>query len=176
MARDGRLIVFEKTRQLARRVPLQRALAARALHLYEPPQPIRYTLVEEMADDGPFFVLGRETAPGLNWDEGPEPDEGRPFHGGTAAPVSVGDDVPLYENHWPSAQRAWEQLRGKTIMRQDTAEELDGRQLHVELGSAEGLRYLYCANTFDQRQLVIVEPRRAGILHTYYQEIIQGSA
>jgi hypothetical protein len=85
-------------------------------------------------------------------------------------------DSPLYENHWPSAQGVWEQLNDKTVIRQDTGEESDGRQLHVELGTAEGLRYLYCANTFDQRQLVLVEPARAGMLHTYYQEIIQGSA
>lgn len=176
MTPEGRLIVFEKTRQLARRIPLQRALAGRALRLYGPPQAVRYALVEEIADDGPLFVLGHERNPGLTWDEGPEPDEGRPFDGHKAQPGSVAEDMPLYENHWPSAQQAWEQLRGKTVMRQDTAEEADGRQLHIELGSAEGLRYLYCANTFDQRQLVMVEPARVGILHTYYQEIIQGSA
>jgi hypothetical protein len=85
-------------------------------------------------------------------------------------------EVPLYENHWPSAQDAWERLNDKKVIREDTAEESDGRQLHVELGTTEGLRYLYCANTFDQRQLVIVESARAEMLHTYYQEIIQGSA
>jgi len=170
----GRMLVFEKTRQLARRIPFQRALAARGLHLFEQPQPVRYSLVEEVSDDGPFFVLRRGQGLDIAWNEHPEPDEGRPFN--PAQVQSSAPEIPLYENHWPSAQRAWEQLAGKAVLREDTAEESDGRQLHVELGTAEGLRYLYCANTFDQRQLVLVEPARAGLLHTYYQEIIQGSA
>jgi tRNA G46 methylase TrmB len=172
----GRMLVFEKTRQLARRIPFQRALAARGLHLGEQPQPVRYSLVEEVSDDGPFFVLRRGQGRDVAWNEQPEPDEGLPFDPADVQSKPSAPDVPLYENHWPSAQRAWEQLAGKTVIREDTAEESDGRQLHVELGTANGLRYLYCANTFDQRQLVLVEPARAGMLHTYYQEIIQGSA
>ena len=172
----GRLIVFEKTRQLARRIPLQRALAARGLCLWEPPSPVRYSLVEEVCDDGPFFDLRRTPGLDIVWNEQPEPDDGRPFDRTSLRSDASGTDVPLYENHWPSAQLAWEQLNDKTVLREDTAEESDGRQLHVELGTAEGLRYLYCANTFDQRQLVLVEPARAALLHTYYQEIIQGSA
>ena len=175
-SQEGRFIVFEKTRQLARRVPVQRAFAARGLHLAEPPTPVRYAVIEEMTDDGPLFVLARRAAGGISWSELPEPDEGRPFDRGRQQSPDAGTDIPLYENHWPSAQQAWEQLRDKTVVREDTAEESDGRQLHVELGTAEGLRYLYCANTFDQRQLVIVEAARAELLHTYYQEIIQGSA
>lgn len=176
MAEDGRMIVFEKTRQLGRRIPLQRAFAARGLRLLDPPRFVRYTVVEEIADDGPLFVLARGPRDSIGWSELPEPDEGVPFDRSRNASRTEAVDGPLYENHWPSAQRAWEQLRGKTVVREDTAQESDGRQLHVELGDAEGLRYLYCANTFDQRQLVIVEPSRAGLLHTYYQEIIQGSA
>ena len=174
MAPEGRMIVFEKTRQLARRIPFQRALAARGLHLLEQPELIRYALVEEIADDGPFYLLSLQGENAIAWSEEPEPDQGRPFE---RAQTPVADpQEPLYENHWPSAQRVWERLRDKTVMREDHAEESDGRQLHVELGTSEGLRYLYCANTFDQRQLVIVEPARAAMLHTYYQEIIQGSA
>ena len=176
MASTGRMIVFEKTRQLARRIPLQRALAARGLQLLEQPQPIRYSLVEEVSDDGPFFVLRRGKERGITWSEQPESDPGRPFDRAALRAGMSAADLPLYENHWPSAQRAWEQLSDKTVIREETAEEADGRQLHVELGTAEGLRYLYCANTFDQRQLVIMEPARAAMLHTYYQEIIQGSA
>ncbi|HET7909492.1 MAG TPA: methyltransferase domain-containing protein [Nitrospira sp.] len=172
----GTMIVFEKTRQLARRIPLQRALAARALHLVQPPQPIRYSLVEDISDDGPLYVLRKAAGGGVAWDEHPEPDPGRPFDRAASRSGSSAADVPVYENHWPSAQRAWEQLSDKTVMREDTSEESDGRQLHVELGTAEGLRYLYCANTFDQRQLVMVQPAGAAVLHTYYQEIIQGSA
>jgi tRNA G46 methylase TrmB len=171
----GRIIVFEKTRQLARRIPLQRALAGRGLHLIEAPQPVRYSLVEEVSDDGPFYVLGRGQREAIAWNEQPEPDEGAPFDRDRAQ-TDVPADTPLYENHWPSAQGAWERLHNKRVTREETAQESDGRQLHVELGVAEGLHYLYCANTFDQRQLVIVEPARAVMLHTYYQEIIQGSA
>jgi SAM-dependent methyltransferase len=173
---NGRIIVFEKTRQPARRVPVQRAFAARGLHLTEPPQPVRYAVVEEVTDDGPLFVLARGAGDGIPWSELPEPDEGRPFDGESVHARVAEAEGLLYENHWPSAQQVWEQLRDKTVVREDTAEESDGRQLHVELGTTEGLRYLYCANTFDQRQLVIVEPARAELLHTYYQEIIQGSA
>ena len=113
------------------------------------------------------------TSPGMS---NQNPDEGRPFGRTPVRSATSAPDSPLYENHWPSAQGVWEQLNDKTVIRQDTGEESGGRQLHVELGTAEGLRYLYCANTFDQRQLVLVEPARAGMLHTYYQEIIQGSA
>ena len=170
------MLVFEKTRQLARRIPLQRALAARGLALSESPQPVRYALVEEVSDDGPFYVLRGGQGHAVAWDEQPEHDEGCPFDTATASFVRPAADVPLYENHWPSVQRAWEHLKDKKVLREDDAEEADGRQLHVELGTTEGFRYLYCANTFDQRQLVIVEAARAAMLHTYYQEIIQGSA
>jgi len=170
------MMVFEKTRQLGRRIPLQRAFAARGLQLFEQPQLVRYALVEEVSDDGPFFVLRRGKGNDIAWNEEPEPDEGRAFGRTPVRSATSAPDSPLYENHWPSAQGVWEQLNDKTVIRQDTGEESGGRQLHVELGTAEGLRYLYCANTFDQRQLVLVEPARAGMLHTYYQEIIQGSA
>ena len=72
------MIVFEKTRQLARRVSLQRALDARGLWLIEQPELVRYRLVEEVADDGPFYLLGTEAGSTLHWDESPEPDEGPP--------------------------------------------------------------------------------------------------
>ena len=74
----GRMIVFEKTRQLARRVPLQRAFAARGLGLVEQPELVRYRLVEEVADDGPFYLLGKDVEGTFHWDESPEPDEGSP--------------------------------------------------------------------------------------------------
>ncbi len=176
MGPTGRLIVFEKTRQLSRRIPLQRAFAARGLKLFEQPRPVRYSLVEEISDDGPLFVLALEGNNACAWNEDPEPDEGLPFDRVGVTSRSSSPEAPLYENHWPSAQRAWEQLNDRKVIKEATAEESDGRQLHVELGTAEGYRYLYCANTFDQRQLVVVEPAQAAMLHTYYQEIIQGSA
>ena len=175
LSEQGRMIVFEKTRQLARRVPLQQALAARDLGLIEQPELIRYRLVEEIADDGPFYVLGKGLSRQLPWDESPESDEGRPFDRATVKTGLPDSDAPLYENHWPSAQPAWEQLHDKRLIKEMTRQEPDGRQLHIELGQAEEGIYLYCANTFDQRQLVIVEPARAVVLETYYLEIASGT-
>jgi len=171
LSAQGRMIVFEKTRQLARRVPLQRALAARDFGLIEQPELIRYRLVEEIADDGPLYLLGKGAPSHLLWDESPESDEGRPFDRATLKTGLPDLDAPLYENHWPSAQLAWEQLHDKRLIKEITRQEPDGRQLHVELGQTDEEIYLYCANTFDQRQLVIVEPARAVMLESYYQEI-----
>jgi hypothetical protein len=169
------MIVFEKTRQLARRVPFQRALAERGLQLVEAPEPIRYQLVEEVADDGPFYFMQKGSGASLHWDEAPEPDEGRPFDRTKLHTGSSDPDAPLYENHWPSAQPVWEQLHEKHLLKETTRREPDGRQLHVELGQAEEGGYLYCANTLDQRQLVIVEPARRGMLESYYQEIVSSA-
>lgn len=172
LASQGRMVVFEKTRQLARRIPFQRALAARGLSMIDRPEPIRHLLVEEVADDGPFYLLQKDVQGIIEWDESPEPDEGRPCNPATwtTAPMESGE--PLYENHHPSAQRAWRSLPQRTILKETTRTEPDGRQMHIELGRAEGNLYIYCANTFDQRQLVVVEPANAGMLETYYQEIV----
>jgi hypothetical protein len=62
-------------------------------------------------------------------------------------------------------------LGDKQVVEQATGKESDGRQLHVEWGRAGEFVYLYCANTFDQRQLVLIEPARAAVLHAYYREI-----
>ena len=267
----GRLLAFEKTRQLARRVPFQRALAARGLRLLEPPVPIRYRVVEEVADDGPLYVLTRAPDSGgshasLEWDEHPEhhteeecyrrrgeaaiavwerlPDRVAtceshwidPRFGSVHAEwgragaalaylyVTVGDrfrgilvgsreagielthrfgevlrktgvdsgrfdalldatwptvteqedpaHTPLYENHLASAQQVWSRLPERRVTKESTYEEPDGRQKHVELGTIPGLVYLYWANTFDQRQLVMVEGQRASLLEDYYQELL----
>jgi SAM-dependent methyltransferase len=175
LAQKGRMIVCEKTRQLARRVPLQRALAARGLWLIEQPEFVRYRLVEELADDGPFYLLGTEAGSTLHWDESPEPDEGPPCDPMQFKPHAADQDAPLYENHCPSVQGVWEQLHEKRLLKDTTRQEPDGRQLHVELGQAEEGVYLYCANTFDQRQLVIVEPARVLMLESYYQQIVNGA-
>jgi len=171
----GHMIIFEKTRQFARLVPFQRALARRGLQSVEHPEPIRYRLVEEVVDDGPFYVVQKGSALPLAWNEAPEPDEARPLDRSLlrSAPQDPQDpDMPLYENHWPSAQQAWESLADRLVQQEETRREPDGRQLHVELGSAEGQVYLYCANTFDQRQLILVERGRKEMLDAYYREIL----
>jgi SAM-dependent methyltransferase len=175
LSAEGRMIVCEKTRQLARRIPLQRALAARNLGLIEQPELIRYRLVEDIADDGPLYVLARGASHQLHWDELPEPDEGPLFDRAQLKTRSTVSDAPLYENHWPSSQQVWEQLQDKHLLKETTRHEGDGCQLHVELGRTEEGIYLYCANTLDQRQLVIVEPPRTALLESYYQDIVSGA-
>ena len=175
LTHKGRMIVCEKTRQLARRVPLQRALAARGLGLVEQPELVRYRLVEEVADDGPFYLLGKEAGSTFHWDESPEPDESSPCDRTQFKTDVINPDAPLYENHGPSAQRVWEQFHDKHLLKETTRQEPDGRQLHVELGKAEEGVYLYCANTFDQRQVVLVEPARASMLESYYEQIVNNA-
>ena len=256
----GRLLVFEKARQPARRVPFQRALAARGFRLLEPPLVLRYRLVEDVADDGPLYVLTRDATLGGNgmvvpWDETPEYEDGEDLYrcggkegtciwerlpdrtttrvevwdipqygsiraergvaagslaylylttsnrvcgllvGGqtaienadrqtsavlavlhSASPSSSPDlaHLPLYENHTPSAQSIWSRLPDRKILQTTTLEGSGGRQMHVELGESPGLIYLYWANTFDQRQVVIVERSRAPMLEQYYQEFLDG--
>lgn len=272
---QGRLALFEKARQLARRVPLQRALAGRGWHLQEGPLPVRYRIVEEISDDGPFYVLGRRPAdPALAWDETPEESEesvlyrccgpaaelmyerlpgkvpsgdrrwlepagtslrvewggaagdlaylsltaGAPdgFRGilvGPRKPDSVldrsmrrlldastasdkakgigagallaeiwpaacasedRDHAPLYENHQPSAQQAWQDLPEKALRMQRTWDDPQAGQMHVELGEAGDLVYLYQASSFDQRQLVLIDRARGRLLEEYYQELVGG--
>jgi hypothetical protein len=144
------------------------------LQLVEPSEPIRYQLIEETADDGLLYVLQKGSGSILAWNELPETDDGRAFDRNAVGAALTYPDGPLYENHSPSAQTAWEGLKDRAVTQEMTRQQLDGRQVHVELGTAEGMRYLYCANTFDQRQLVIVEPIRAAMLEDYYREIIGG--
>ncbi len=256
----GRLIVFEKTRQWARRVPFQRAFSARGFEPLESPLLLRYLLVEEVADDGPFYVLARRSTvvgsgQGVPWEETPEyreedelyrcdnraarsvwerlPDRfvthvefwevptfgsvraergkaagGLAYlylsagsrvigilvggqvavdamtqntdgisaflqstNGSSASPTDLAG-LPLYENHTVTAQFVWSRLSNREILRTSTLDGLGGRQMHVELGKVPNLSYLYWANTFDQRQLVIVEEARAPILEQYYQEFL----
>ncbi len=169
----GRLILCEKTRQLARRVPFQRSLARRGFGLVEPAEGIHYRSVEDVVDDGPFYLVQRGLQDSSVWDEMPERDEGLPFAQGTVHCVSD-PEKPLYENHWPSAQGVWENLRDRVVVEEATRQDPDGRQVHVERGTAGEFSYLYCANTFDQRQVMIDKRTRPAMIDAYYQEIIRG--
>ena len=83
------------------------------------------------------------------------------------------EQSPLYENHGPSAQQVWRQLPDRVAVRQKTDEEPDGRQRHVEYGSCDGnVHYLYWANTFDQRQIVIMDQERRALLEAYFAEAV----
>jgi hypothetical protein len=132
---------------------------------------VSYRLVEEVSEDGPLYVATRGEAGKIAWDEAPEADPGAPFDPHRMMAASRHPDEPLYENHWPSAQTVWNRLDKRMVARETTRGEADGRQLHVELGYAEGHAYLYCSHTFDQRQLVIFPASRYGTLERYYDEI-----
>jgi hypothetical protein len=173
--RHGRMIVCEKTRQLSRRVPFQRALAARGLQPIGQPELIRYRSIGEVTDDGPFFVLRKESGTWPPGNELPEPDDGIPCDLSVIGAEARSPEVPLYENHRPSAQHVWEQLKDRRVTEETTRQEPDGRQFHVELGTSGDLTYLYCANTFDQRQIVIVDRPRTRMVEDYYRDIVSRS-
>ncbi len=173
LASNGRLIACEKTRHLARRVPFQRALAAQGLAMLEPPLPVQYPIIEEITDDGPLYVLGRTGTPVVAWDESPEQAEAQ-VNLAALAGKQANQDEPLYENHTASAQQIWTRLPGRRIFQEITREEPDGRQVHIELGESQGLTYLYCANTFDQRQIVFAKSEQTAMLAQYYQELVSG--
>ena len=83
------------------------------------------------------------------------------------------EQTPLYENHCPAAEQVWQKLPDRVVLQQKTDEEMDGRQRHVEYGRCAGnFHYLYWANTFDQRQIVIMDQERSLLLETYYSEAI----
>ena len=79
--------------------------------------------------------------------------------------------VPLYENHTVAAQLLWNELPEKVRFKEYDSPLPDGRHLHIELGRTGDLSYLYCANTFDQRQLVLIESDRQTLLEQYFQEL-----
>ena len=82
-------------------------------------------------------------------------------------------ETPLYENHTPAAQGVWAGLASRQVDRECTDEESGGRQLHIEMGTAAGLVFLYCANTFDQRQLILMDVHRRKLLEDYYRELLE---
>lgn len=149
-------------------MPFQRAFTVRGLVLLEPPLPIRYAIVEEGTDDGPLYVLGRTGT--LAWDESPEL-VGESVDVAALTRRQANPDEPLYENHTTSAQQVWTGLPDRRILQETTKQEPDGRQVHLELGESQSLTYLYCANTFDQRQLVIVASEQAQMLIEYFREL-----
>ncbi len=270
---NGRVVLFEKTGHLARRVPFQRALASRGFRLLEPPLPLPDGQGEGASAADLLYVLGRSDAREgteslASWPESPHiasRDEVSLCHGaaatanwsrlpgrqvtaadrpgagrgdrsaelgraaasfaylymaaGSSPPVlllapmhahpflaslfhqvsTTGDDpravlrealgtttamppaeedaaqAPLYENHTAAAQAAWEALPGRMVEKQTEASEADGRQLHIELGTSDGLVFVYCANTFDQRQLVVMDPSRRALLEAYYAELLEAN-
>ena len=260
----GRMIIFEKTWNLGRRVFFQRALDARGLRPVSPPFPCRYRLLDEEVSDGPVYEVARfSNGDPFVWNEEPYREPGETLYRCIGLPAgrmgrelvvdrvietlsgihasmgswtfrfglwnqvlvwgfyenssgftgliiggeedkalllqlvetvkqineadferlvrdfwsngAIADDgsVPCYENHHSSAQIIYEALPSKHIQQESTFQDGEGREMHIELGITANFTYLYWANTFDQRQLVLIDEERAHVLKTYYQESLE---
>lgn len=263
---NGRMIFFEKTAHLGRRILFQRALARRGLYPRSQPVQVVYHSIDEPVLDGPLFEV-HQTLAGkpMAWDEDPLPEPGATLYRctgsvarQTAAALLAGqrpnvcagrssrwgrwqmslgvwhealicayfetdrgigvlmagglrdrslfqelvyylekleqeqmdavlgdlwgkflqpggqeDEQPGYENHHSTAQDIFLALPSKIVERQNTWDGPDGQAIHVEIGQTENLYYLYFANTFDQRQLIVVESGQRNMLQTYYEESLQ---
>ena len=93
---------------------------------------------------------------------------------------NLGDDTqkdssPGYENHCHSAQTIYAALPRKVIQQESTFSEGQGREMHIEVGTTNTFRYLYWANTFDQRQLVLMDEKGAEMLNEYYRESLEAA-
>ena len=258
----GRMILFEKTWNLGRRIFFQRALDVRGLGPVSAPVPCRYRSLDEEVIDGPLYEVARlHRGEFLVWNEEPSREPGETLYRCIGLPAgrmglelvsdrvletvsghhsrmgswvfrfgiwnqvlvwgfyenssgfkglviggredkdlllhlvetvkqiqdadfealvrdfwgNVGKDgddpsVPCFENHYPSAQIIYEALPFKQIQQESTFQDGEGREMHLELGATKSLAYLYWSNTFDQRQLVLMDQERAHILKAYYQE------
>ena len=82
----------------------------------------------------------------------------------------IESELPGYENHTPVAQAIWASLPDRRVQDQATFRQNDGREMHIELGTCGPLTYLYWANTYDQRQLVLMTAENTNVLQNYYQE------
>ena len=263
----GRLICFEKTWNLGRRIFFQRALSRRGLSLVVDPAPCSYRELGEWRIDGPLYEVSRDEAAGsFVWNEAPYQNEGETLYRcvgtrarrmgeelGTSQPQetvrgyhaiygswyfrvgvweealawgwietdsgfsglvlashgerliivqllenvrnlqesefeeflhnvwgqyvqgSPHDFMPGYENHAPSAQSMYEALPQKIIQQEATFSDGHGKEMHIEVGVTKTLHYLYWANTYDQRQLVLMDATGKEMLHEYYQESLESA-
>ncbi len=80
------------------------------------------------------------------------------------------ESVPWYENHTSAAQTIWQSFPDRVIKEEDTFLGTDGRAMHIELGLTGPFMYVYWANTYDQRQLIMASALRADWLVGYYRE------
>jgi SAM-dependent methyltransferase len=263
---NGRMIFFEKTAHLGRRILFQRALARRGLYPRSQPVQVVYHSLDEPVLDGPLVEVSRDIGcEPIDWDEAPLPEPGATLYRctgsvarQTAAALLAGQpsnvcaghssrwgrwqmslgvwqealigayfetdrevgvlmagglqdrllfqelfhylekleqeqmdavlgdlwgnflqtgrqegEQPGYENHHSTAQAIFLALPSKIVERQNTWDGPDGQAIHVEIGQTGNLYYLYFANTFDQRQLIVVESGQRDMLQTYYEESLQ---
>ena len=73
------------------------------------------------------------------------------------------------------AQEIWLSLPERQVQKEATFEAKGGKQMHIELGACAGFNYLYWANTYDQRQLVLMDSDRVELLQEYYQESLDSA-
>ena len=85
------------------------------------------------------------------------------------------DFSPGYENHASSAQGIYETLPQKSIQEEATFSDGQGKEMHLEVGTTNTFHYFYWANTFDQRQLVLMDETGAGMLNDYYHESLEAA-
>ncbi|HNP59537.1 MAG TPA: methyltransferase domain-containing protein [Nitrospirales bacterium] len=262
----GRMLLFEKTWNLGRRIFFQRALGARGLFPISSPVFCRYRSVDDEVTDGPLYEVARITQ-GVEthgWNEEPyrasgetlyrcigiaaermgrvlatdqvsasvsgvhssmgswmfrfglwkeifawglcqyssgltglvigagadrdllhqlvetvtyitESDFQQLVHDFWGGMIHAGEDqsAPCYENHHSSAQIIYEGLPSKHVQRESTFQDGERGEMHIELGTTTHLTYLYFANVFDQRQLVLMDEGRAEILSEHYRESLQ---
>ncbi len=265
LAPDGRIMFFEKTMHLGRRILFQRALEARGLKLVSEPVIVSYHTLGEPETEGPFYEVRKKPGeePFFAWDESPFSTEGETVYrcrGSIASRMSetfsktsqeredaalsdslgawffrhgiwegtlvwgvikgghdycgliiggiqdkemllglferlpkltspemnafiqdcwgaVGEgaddmDMPGYELHQPSAQRIFEGLPSKTVHQETTLQDGTGKEMHFELGESHKLIYFYWANTYDQRQLVLMDFAGLPMLRAYYEDAV----
>ena len=265
LSADGRLICFEKTWNLGRRVFFQRALSGKNLVPVCDPHFCSYLELGEMKIDGPLYEVSRVShlEPG-KWNEEPFQGEGETLYRcvgaiaermgrvletarchetirgrhGRLGPWSVRLGVweqafawglceteegyrglligsmheqehifskfseignlsdldfecflqnswsnfrddgqqevsPGYENHLPSAQLVYEALPQKILQQESTFSDGNGKEMHIEIGESKAFQYLYWANTFDQRQLLLTDEHGADVLREYYRESLE---
>jgi hypothetical protein len=59
------------------------------------------------------------------------------------------------------------------VQQESTIADGQGKEMHIEIGTTHTFQYLYWANTFDQRQLLLMDEKGAQILSQYYQESLE---
>ena len=261
----GRLICFEKTWNLGRRIFFQRALNRQSFFPVSDPVPCSYQELGEPRIDGPMYELSRISGTGKPvWNEAPFHEGGETLYrcvgaiaermgkelrisqyqekvsgqNDTVGPWSVqfgvweevlawglcetesgfrglliagegekdlifsllkevksltnsdftdllqncwgnfrdvpqNESTPGYENHSPSAQDIYQTLPSKMVQHESTFADEEGKEMHIEIGTTKAFFYLYWANTFDQRQLLLMDEQGAEILREYYQESLE---
>ncbi len=92
---------------------------------------------------------------------------------GNVRDVPQNDSIPGYENHLSSAQDIYQALPSKMVQQESTFADGEGKEMHIEIGTTKTLFYLYWANTFDQRQLLLMDEHGGEILREYYQESLE---